>query len=265
LSLFYLLVLGLRSAFVQLDKSGAVRRRIDAAISAVIASYLAPLVLAAPAFAVLYATANWPVWFGVPTPDTGFMPKVPALASFGTAFAFGWLMHRQAALLDVLEKQWLVNLAVAVGLTTACLAIVGVVPNLTAPNVIPGSAGMRVVYLACYTVATWCWSFGWIGAAMRFCSQSSELRRYLADSSYWLYLGHLPIVFVLQVALMKVPLHWAIKFPLIVVITLAVLLVSYRYLVRPTFLGALLNGRKYPRGSRALEPPTTKPGAAMAR
>jgi hypothetical protein len=45
----------------------------------------------------------------------------------------------------------------------------------------------------------------------------------------------------------------------------ALLLVSYRYLVRPTFLGALLNGRKYPRGSRTLEPPTTKPGAAMAR
>ena len=50
---------------------------------------------------------------------------------------------------------------------------------------------------------------------------------------------------------MKVPLHWAIKFPLIVAITLAVLLVSYHYLVRPTFIGALLNGRKYPRGKRA--------------
>ena len=84
---------------------------------------------------------------------------------------------------------------------------------------------------------------------MRFCSQPSALRRYLADSSYWLYLGHLPIVFGLQAALMKVPLHWAIKFPLIVAITLAVLLASYHYLVRPTFIGALLNGRKYPRGS----------------
>jgi peptidoglycan/LPS O-acetylase OafA/YrhL len=125
--------------------------------------------------------------------------------------------------------------------------MVGIAPNLTAATVVEGGADMRAAYTACYTAAIWCWSFGLIGAAMRFCSQPSELRRYVADSSYWLYLGHLPIVFFLQALLMEMPLHWAIKFPLIVALTLALLLVSYHYLVRPTFIGALLNGRKYPR------------------
>ena len=64
---------------------------------------------------------------------------------------------------------------------------------------------------------------------------------------------------------MQAPLHWSIKFPLIVTITLTLLLVSYHYLVRPTFVGALLNGRKYPHGSRAVEPPTTGPGSTPAR
>ena len=64
---------------------------------------------------------------------------------------------------------------------------------------------------------------------------------------------------------MKVPLHWAIKFPLILAITLAVLLVSYHYLVRPTFIGALLNGRKYPRGKRATEPRAGSERAGTAR
>ena len=252
LSLFYVLALALRATFVTLvDRSGALRALIDKVVGAGVASYLAPLVLAAPIFAVLYTTAAWPVWFGIPTPDTGFMPKIPALVGFGMAFAFGWVLHRQAAVLGVLEKQWLVNLALAVSLTSACLAIIGLAPSLDAATVVEGGAGMRAVYTACYTAASWYWSFGLIGAAMRFCSQPSELRRYLADSSYWLYLGHLPIVFFLQAALMKVPLHWAIKFPLIVAITLAVLLVSYHYLVRPTFIGALLNGRKYPRSKRA--------------
>ena len=246
-----MLALALRALVTLVDRSGSLRALIDKVVGSGVASYLAPLVLAAPIFAVLYTTAAWPVWFGIPTPDTGFMPKIPAVVGFGTAFAFGWILHRQAAALGVLEKQWLVNLALAVGLTTACLAIVGIAPNLAAATVVEGGAGMRAVYTACYTAAIWCWTFGLIGAAMRFCSQPSELRRYLADSSYWLYLGHLPIVFGLQAALMKVPLHWAIKFPLIVAITLAVLLVSYHYLVRPTFIGALLNGRKYPRGKRA--------------
>ena len=98
LSIFYVLALALRAAFVTLvDRSGGLRARIDAVVGVGLASYLAPLVLAAPIFAVLYTTAAWPVWFGIPTPDTGFTPKIPAIVGFGTAFAFGWMLHRQAA------------------------------------------------------------------------------------------------------------------------------------------------------------------------
>jgi ABC-type multidrug transport system ATPase subunit len=248
LSLFYVLALGLRTAFVALiDNSGALRARIDALVGAGLGTFLAPIVLAVPIFAVLYFNETWPVGFGIPTPDTGLMPKVPALVGFGTAFACGWVLHRQVNLLGVLERQWLVNLGVAVALTTACLAIVGITPALSSPFVIEGGAPMRAVYAACYTASIWYWTFGLVGAAVRFCSSPSPVRRYLADSSYWLYLGHLPIVFGLQAAMMKVPLHWTIKFPAIIAITLAVLLVSYHYLVRPTFIGAILNGRKYPR------------------
>jgi len=51
---------------------------------------------------------------------------------------------------------------------------------------------------------------------------------------------------------MRWPLHWSLKFPLILAITAALLLTSYHYLVRDTFIGKLLNGRRYPR----LLPPT---------
>jgi peptidoglycan/LPS O-acetylase OafA/YrhL len=255
LTLFYVLMLTLRAGFGSLlDRSGWLRGRIDALVSVGLGSYLAPIALAAPIFAVLYFKADWPVWFGIPTPDTGLMPKVPGLVGFGTAFAFGWVLHRQTSLLSVLERGWLVNLSVAVGLTTACLAIVGVTPNTQAAFVIEGPAWMRVVYAALYTASIWYWTFGIVGAAMRFCSGLSPVRRYLADASYWLYLGHLPIVFALQALVVKVPLHWTIKFPAIIAVTLAVLLVSYHYLVRPTFIGAILNGRKYPHGTLAHAP-----------
>ena len=266
LSIFYVLALALRAGFVAtLDRKGMLRARIDTLVGAGLSSFLAPLALGAPIFVVLFLNEAWPVWFGIPTPDTGFLPKVPALVGFGTAFAFGWLVHRQGNLLGVLEKQWLVNLAIAVGLTAACLAIAGITPNMTAPTVIDGGAGMRALYTAAYTASIWYWTFGLIGAAMRYCSGPSPLRRYLADSSYWLYLGHLPIVFGLQGALANVPLHWTIKFPLIVAITVGVLLMSYHYLVRPTWLGALLNGRKYPRRKSAEEPGAPGPGPDKPR
>ena len=119
LSIFYVLALALRAPSSRSSTERRAARAHRRARRRGLASYLAPLVLAAPIFAVLYTTAAWPVWFGVPTPDTGFMPKIPAVVGFGTAFVFGWMLHRQAAALGVLEKQWLVNLALAVGLTTA--------------------------------------------------------------------------------------------------------------------------------------------------
>ena len=71
------------------------------------------------------------------------------------------------------------------------------------------------VYTAGYALSIWYWTFGLLGAAVRFFSRRSPVRRYLADASYWFYLVHLPIVFALQVLLMNVPLHWTLKFPLI--------------------------------------------------
>jgi hypothetical protein len=70
---------------------------------------------------------------------------------------------------------------------------------------------------------------------------------------------HLPVLAFFAGLLHEVPLHWTIKYPLQVAGTLAVLFVSYRYLVRPTFIGAILNGRRYPRGVpvRAPEPAST--------
>jgi hypothetical protein len=60
---------------------------------------------------------------------------------------------------------------------------------------------------------------------------------------------HLPIVYALQAWMIRWPVHWSVKYALIIVITMSLLLVSYHYLVRSTFVGQFLNGRKYPRAS----------------
>lgn len=254
LCIFYLLVLGLRAAFVRLlDRSGKLRARVDAIFSHAVRRYLAPLVLALPIIAVLVLDAKWAVWFGIPTPDKGLLPQIPALVAYGSAFAFGWLLHRQVPLLQSLQQQWLANLALAAILTLGSLLLVGPTPMLATPTAIEGGAVMRVLYAASYVLATWFWSLGLIGAATRFFSGHSGMRRYLADASYWMYLVHVPIVFVLQTLVADLPFHWAIKFPLVLAVSFAVLLVSYHYLVRSTFLGEVLNGRKYPRGAVARE------------
>lgn len=265
LCIFYVLVLTLRAGFLAIDRNGALRKRIDVVLRGGMESHLAPLALAAPAFAVFALDPSWRVWFGISTPDTGLMPQLPALAAYGTAFALGWLLHRQAVLLGVLERRWGSSLTIAAALTVACLAMVGATPNLTAPTVIEGGDVRRLLYAACYALSIWYWTLGFIGAGMHFCSGASAVRRYLADSSYFLYLAHVPIVFALQVLLMDVPLHWSVKFPVILAITFAVLFASYHYLVRPTALGEILNGRRYPRSGRSSVVSASIPATAGER
>ena len=254
LCLLYALVLILRAGFdATIDDGGRLRQRIDTWVARALANRVALLALALPTAAVLHFTASWPVWFGIPTPDYGLAPQLPALVAYGTAFAFGWLLHRQTGLLEVLARQWRSNLALAAGLTLACLTLVGVTPLLEAPTAISGGASTRWAYAASYALAIWTWTFGLLGASVRFGSAESTVRRYLADASYWLYLVHPPILFGLQVLVMDLPLPWTVKFPAIVAVTLGVLLASYHLLVRPTFLGELLNGRRVPRRSAGIE------------
>jgi ABC-type multidrug transport system ATPase subunit/peptidoglycan/LPS O-acetylase OafA/YrhL len=249
LCIFYVGLLAIRGAFLKIDATGHLSRLFDRGTRTLLRSYAAPLLFAAPIFAVLGFDQRIAVLGGIPTPDSSLLPQIPALVGFGTAFVFGWLLHRQLDLLTELRQRWLGHLVVGVALSIACQTVPGIKLGPTATP----------LYAGCYLLSSWYWSFGIIGAALRFCDGESAVRRYLADASYWLYLAHLPLVFFLAAAFAKLPLHWAIKFPLILAITMTVLLTSYHYLVRPTWIGEVLNGRRYPRGKRRAAPDIRAP------
>ena len=103
----------------------------------------------------------------------------------------------------------------------------------------------RTAYAYGYSVISWLLILGCIGFSLSFFQRESRFWRYFSDSSYWMYLGHLPIQFGLLVWFGDETWHWTIKFSAYVVVTLALLIPSYHLLVRPTWLGWLLNGRRY--------------------
>jgi len=263
LVIFYILALGVRAVVENvLDRGGALRKAVDSAVRVVVSSYFAPVLLAVPIFWILYSDPAWIPWAGIPTPDQGLDPKVPALVGFGTAFGLGWLVHRQIGLLQEWRKRWIPHLAIAVGLSVVCLSIGGVEFDLMNPDrttlmVVPGPEYMRIVYAACYTMAVFYWSFALVGVCISFFSTASARWRYVADSSYWLYLMHVPVLWFFAVVVSDWPLHWSIKFPLIMAVSVYVLLLSYRYWVRGTWIGALLNGRRRPPLTESTPPATT--------
>ncbi len=251
LCILYVGFLALRWVLVTgIDAEGKYRALVDRVASAVLPSFFAPLLIAVPSALFFYNFAAWQPWTGIPTPDFGLLPQTPALIAYGSAFTLGWILQRQTNVLNAWQRRWVPNLLVAAVLTVVCLLIGGPAPTLASMFAEGNPEWYRLAYTLSYTTAIWYWSFGLTGAALRFFSKARAWQRYLADASYWLYIAHLPIVFSLQVLLMGVELHWALKFPLILAITLTVLLLSYHYLVRSTFIGEVLNGRQYSRSGK---------------
>jgi len=261
LTLLYAVALPVRAlVHSTLDASGRLRARLDAGLRVVISGPWAPFVLAVPLVLAFVQASTWLPWSGIPTPDQSLIPNLPAAVAFSVAFLTGWLLHRQVALLSTIERHWALHAASATALTVACLSMAGVTPSGQT-----GWSGERTaVYAVLYAAGGWSWTLALIGSALRFFAAESPTRRYVSDASYWIYLAHLPVVLVLQAAMKDLPLHWAVKFPVQLLVAMAFLFATYHWLVRFTFIGELLNGTRHRRTRRHQAAEVSLPPAATA-
>jgi len=237
----YVVLLVLRAGVVWFDQNGRIRNRLDRLVALVMRSRLAPVILALPIGIAFCLDPTWVGWLGVRTPDSSLVTNLQALIGFGTAFVFGWLLHRQIDLIRMLEQRWLFNSVLAVVLIAASFFLAVAAVMQPRP---PSYEAIKLAGAACYALAIWTTTFAAIGLALRFLSGFSPARRYLADASYWLYLIHMPIVMALQVAVSQLDWPWPVKFGATMLIALPLMFASYQFLVRYSFLGAVLNGRR---------------------
>lgn len=163
----------------------------------------------------------------------GFMPEIPILLAYIPPFTFGWLLFHHRDLLDRFQRHIWIYLALAV----PAFFVYGLVPGKSYPFI---KAGGNV--LLC-----WLLTFACIGLFLKYCSSASAAWRYMSDASYWLFIMHMPVVIGLQVAFMPVPLPTLAKVPIVLALAVIILTISYDLMVRTTWIGALLNGRRYPR------------------
>jgi glucan biosynthesis protein C len=248
-----LLVVG---ALNVVDRKGRLGAAADAVMRFIVRFQLAPIVAGAPLAAYFFFKESWIMYGGVHTPDAGLLPNLQAMVAFASAFGFGWLLHRQMDLLSVWKRWWPLHLTLAVVLSGVCVVYSGLAadPAAVADMSLAHRLGASVVY----PLAVWTWTFGLIGLATAFLHQRNTAIRYLADSSYWLYLIHLPVVMVFQVLFANVELAWFVKFPIMLALSFVLMIASYQLLVRNTFIGAVLNGRRYPGASRKAAPRTAE-------
>jgi len=250
LLIFYAGLLVGRALLGLVDPKGRLAAGADKAMHLLVAPWGLPLV-AAPLALVLYLKADWFMWFGVPTPDTGLVPNLAASVAYGMIFLLGYLTRRNsAALLAAIARRWAVYALLALGLGVTSLFLAGgPVPNLLVPPT------QSLLNAAVYAVAVYAAAFAALALALRFLAGKRPVLRYLSDASYWVYLLHLPVVMGLQVLVHDLALPWPLKLAAIVGGTAAIMLGTYELLIRHSFMGRWLNGKKVPWRRNPAPPP----------
>jgi glucan biosynthesis protein C len=232
----YLIVLYVLAAVVRplmrLTLSEQARKAGLQMFRAIVLSPWAPLILAVPSFAAQLLMPN--PWIEDPP---GFIPVFRIVAVYAVPFAFGWLLFLESDLLDVLPRRaWLYS----------ALAVVASVAYRYSYDLPLDPAIKFYVIRAVHSVDMWLLILGVAGLFLRYLGDHSAWRRYLCDSSYFLYIAHMPVIIAFQLLLRDVPLPPLAKIFIALGATIAVLMPLYRFAVRPTFIGAVLNGRRYP-------------------
>ena len=231
--LYYLLLL--QAAAVIVARLGRLGARTDRIVRGLAGSPLLPFVMALPTGATLAFMSG----FEAETP-VSFVPQPRILAFYAVFFASGWLLHRQPGLVPRLARHlWLPPVLAAL--------LFPVLGRQLEELVRTGgfaSAGRRLGSV--YLLGLFSWSLVLFFAALfvRWLREPRGWVRWLADSSYWSYLLHLPVVILLQIAVMDLGWPGPLKVVVVAGGTLAVCLGSYRAFVRYTFLGTSLNGKR---------------------
>jgi len=211
-------------------------RRADTAVAWLANSPVSLLILAVPTAATLWFMRFW----GMDTPDQGLQPNIPVLVIYGGFFVLGWMLSRQRELISqfarLTPQRWILA-----GLGITAILLLG---DIERDPGHPHYVAAHVAYAVSYALTMWSLVSLTIGVFRKLCQRPNAFIRYVADSSYWMYLVHLPVVVWLQVAVAELPLHWSLKLAFVSTITIALSLFTYDLFVRSTFIGWVLNGRR---------------------
>ena len=179
-------------------------------------------------FLLVYMDRSW-----VAT-STSFMPDFNTFIFYFFFYMFGWLLFKSKSLLGTFKRfDWFFTI----------LAFVAYIWYFYSGYEVLDPFSIKVVKASC----CWLLIFGVTGLFLRYGSNHSARMRYVSDSSYWVYLLHLPLTIIIPALIVDWDIPGTLKFIFVMTTTAVICFVTYHYFVRNSFIGKFLNGRTYPR------------------
>ncbi|MDU0354329.1 acyltransferase family protein [Paraglaciecola aquimarina] len=183
----------------------------------------------------------------LPAPEQ-FMPQLWSFGFYGLFYLFGYGLYKHEQFLDTLKPYTWLMLITAILAYAAFHSTLGgevsmqqVMENASqSPKLSWRQVGIAA--LQAYTGVNMCLFLLVTGKTIF--SQQNVAMRAIANSSYWIYIVHLPVLWVIQFALLDVQLPLLLEFLISSLGTLAIGYLSYLVLIKHTPIGWLLNGKK---------------------
>lgn len=200
---------------------------------------LNPLVFAA-LFPLLLVPALSTQTFPFPAPDS-FLPQLWSFGFFGVFFVIGYWIYSYENFIEKFQSWWKILLVLSLAAYGLFCLVAPEEVSLTPP---PLPLWQKIVCGLCEAyVAVWmtlvCLVLGKI-----YLNSQNKVLRIMSDSSYWIYLIHIPLLFAIQYQLMDKRWSLLVKLFTATGLTLAIGLLTYFALVRWTPVGWMLNGHK---------------------
>lgn len=170
-----------------------------------------------------------------------FKPDILVYLYFGVFFVFGWALYYTQWVINAFDHHcWQLMTAAILSLTAGIIGF--------ALQGHPGDNNYQAYHLLLSVsngMSITLFIAAFIGLFQRYFSEFSETKRYLSDSAYWVFCSH--SIFLVALAIPMAYLNWPaeVKFLIVITGTCYLCLLSYKHLVRSTWLGQLLNGRRY--------------------
>ncbi|MGE4618490.1 MAG: acyltransferase family protein [Planctomycetota bacterium] len=189
-----------------------------------------------------------------------FIPELSAFTSYGFLFFCGWMFWSQRSHLESLRSwpkaiasivltillypiwidfflQWIGEPA---GEFTKTLCQILSVESLQRSTILWLGASVSALMI-------WNAIWGFLGLFLLTTDRNIPFIRYFVDGSYWVYIIHLPLTIWIPGLIANTELGVFSKFSITLLSTTVIGFVTYDLFVRSTFIGAILNGRRWPR------------------
>jgi glucan biosynthesis protein C len=175
-----------------------------------------------------------------PAPDK-ILPQLWSFGFFGLFFVLGYWVFRAQDFIDRFQPYCVILFVASLILYTGYYSLIPKV--FTFPQT-PLEFPQNIILKLCEAYISVWMTLVCLVAGKRYLNSHNRAMRFFSDSSYWIYIIHLPLLFAVQYQLMDKEWGLLAKFSASVGITLLIGAVSYLLLVRWTPIGWMLNGRK---------------------